>query len=108
TWSAVGSIAVMNKFSKKKDREAALNFYCFQKKEAQRNAKKQGPKTRFRRNSLPGDFGAVYKDTAQSHDLTSLFEHFLIAGIHPNANLGHVEDAFTSKKKWGANLIKLM
>ncbi|GJS47782.1 hypothetical protein Tco_0597903, partial [Tanacetum coccineum] len=63
-------------------------------------AQKQGPETRFERTSPPRDFGAVYKDTAKYQ--TSLFEHFLIAGIHPNANLRHVEDAFALKKKWEA------
>ncbi|GJW52751.1 hypothetical protein Tco_0096836 [Tanacetum coccineum] len=65
-------------------------------------AQKQGPETRFGPTSFPGDFGAVYEDTAKYPDLTSLFEHFLIACIHPNANLGPVEDAFASKKKWEA------
>ncbi|GJX58684.1 hypothetical protein Tco_0290074 [Tanacetum coccineum] len=31
------SIAVMKKFSEKKDKEATLNFYCIQKREAQQN-----------------------------------------------------------------------
>ncbi|KAL4573691.1 hypothetical protein LXL04_020506 [Taraxacum kok-saghyz] len=30
----------------------------------------------------------------------SLFEHFFIAGIHPNANLEPVEDAFAHRKTW--------
>ncbi|GKE28718.1 hypothetical protein Tco_1444102, partial [Tanacetum coccineum] len=63
-------------------------------------AQKQGPETRFGPTSFPGDFGAVYKDTAKYQ--TSLFEHFLIAGIHPNANLKPVEDAFATRKKWEA------
>ncbi|GJV91031.1 putative uDENN domain protein [Tanacetum coccineum] len=41
-------------------------------------------------------------DTTKYHDPTSLFEHFLIAGIHPNANLGPMEDAFAKRKKWEA------
>ena len=31
---------------------------------------------------------------------TSLFEHFIIAGLHPDANLEVVEDAFARRKKW--------
>lgn len=31
---------------------------------------------------------------------TSLFEHFIIAGLHPDANLEVVEDAFAKRKKW--------
>ncbi|KAI7734858.1 hypothetical protein M8C21_008796 [Ambrosia artemisiifolia] len=37
--------------------------------------------------------------TAKYQDPTSLFEHFFIAGIHPNANLEPVEDAFVTRKK---------
>lgn len=31
---------------------------------------------------------------------TSLFEHFIIAGLHPDTNLEIVEDAFAKRKKW--------
>ncbi|XP_073135449.1 uncharacterized protein [Henckelia pumila] len=31
---------------------------------------------------------------------TSLFEHFIVAGLHPDANLEVVEDAFIRRKKW--------
>lgn len=31
---------------------------------------------------------------------TSLFEHFIIAGLHPDTNLEVVEDAFARRKKW--------
>ncbi|KAB1208648.1 DENN domain-containing protein 5B [Morella rubra] len=31
---------------------------------------------------------------------TSLFEHFIIVGIHPDANLEVVEEAFAKRKKW--------
>ncbi|TYK24604.1 DENN domain-containing protein [Cucumis melo var. makuwa] len=31
---------------------------------------------------------------------TSLFEHFIIAGLHPDTNLEAVEDAFAKRKKW--------
>ncbi|XP_023764036.1 uncharacterized protein LOC111912533 isoform X2 [Lactuca sativa] len=38
--------------------------------------------------------------TTKYQDPSSLFEHFLIAGIHPNANLEPVEDAFAHRKIW--------
>ncbi|KAK3013808.1 hypothetical protein RJ639_009734 [Escallonia herrerae] len=31
---------------------------------------------------------------------TSLFEHFIIAGLHPDTNLEVVEDAFAKRKNW--------
>lgn len=31
---------------------------------------------------------------------TSLFEHFIIVGLHPDANLEVVEDAFSKRKRW--------
>lgn len=40
------------------------------------------------------------------HDATTLFEQFLIAGIHPNANLEPVEKAFAKRKKWEAKADK--
>ncbi|KAJ9543328.1 hypothetical protein OSB04_023035, partial [Centaurea solstitialis] len=38
-------------------------------------------------------------DITKFEDPCSLFEHFLVAGIHPNANLEPVEDAFARKKR---------
>ncbi|KAI3667977.1 hypothetical protein L6452_43048 [Arctium lappa] len=38
-------------------------------------------------------------DITKYEDPSSLFEHFLIAGIHPKANLEPVEDAFARRKK---------
>ncbi|XP_031100056.1 uncharacterized protein LOC116004232 [Ipomoea triloba] len=35
---------------------------------------------------------------------TSLFEHFIIVGLHPEANLKAAEDAFARKKKWELEL----
>ncbi|CAK7349498.1 unnamed protein product [Dovyalis caffra] len=35
---------------------------------------------------------------------TSLFEHFLVAGLHPDTNLEAVEDAFARKKKWESDM----
>lgn len=35
---------------------------------------------------------------------TSLFEHFIIAGLHSNANLDVVEDAFAKRKKWESDM----
>lgn len=34
----------------------------------------------------------------------SLFENFIIAGLHPDSNLEVVEDAFALKKKWESEL----
>lgn len=31
---------------------------------------------------------------------TSLFEHFVVVGLHPDANLEVVEHAFARRKKW--------
>ncbi|RAL43437.1 hypothetical protein DM860_012578 [Cuscuta australis] len=36
----------------------------------------------------------------------SLFEHFIIVGLHPEANLKAAEDAFAKKKKWELELEK--
>ncbi|GJU10661.1 hypothetical protein Tco_1133057 [Tanacetum coccineum] len=47
-------------------------------------------------------FQSRSSDTTKYQDPTPLFKHFLIAGIHPNANLGPVEDAFAKRKKWEA------
>ncbi|GJY48086.1 zinc finger, CCHC-type containing protein [Tanacetum coccineum] len=48
------------------------------------------------------DFDTDLHDTAKYQDPTSLFAHLLIAGIHPNANLRPVKDAFDTRKKWEA------
>ncbi|KAL8250028.1 hypothetical protein R6Q59_033721 [Mikania micrantha] len=45
-------------------------------------------------------------DTTKYQDTTVLFEHFLIVGIHPNANLELVVDAFAKRKKWEAKADK--
>ncbi|KAK3193332.1 hypothetical protein Dsin_024642 [Dipteronia sinensis] len=37
---------------------------------------------------------------------TSLFEHFIVAGLHPDANLESVEDAFARRKKWESEMTK--
>ena len=39
-------------------------------------------------------------------ELTSLFEHFIVAGPHPDANLEKVEDAFAREKKWKSGMEK--
>ncbi|XP_022758550.1 uncharacterized protein LOC111305354 isoform X1 [Durio zibethinus] len=36
----------------------------------------------------------------------SIFEHFIIVGIHPDANLGTVEEAFAKRKKWEMEMKK--
>lgn len=44
-------------------------------------------------------FHSKTTDTTKYQNPTALFEHFLIAGIHPNANLEPVEEAFATRKK---------
>ncbi|KAG8370845.1 hypothetical protein BUALT_Bualt13G0025700 [Buddleja alternifolia] len=39
-------------------------------------------------------------DPEKYKEPTSLFEHFVIAGLRPDANLEAVEDAFVRRKKW--------
>ncbi|KDP26451.1 hypothetical protein JCGZ_17609 [Jatropha curcas] len=39
-------------------------------------------------------------DNTKFQEPTSLFEHFVIVGLHPNANLEAVEDVFARRKKW--------
>ncbi|KAL8258999.1 hypothetical protein R6Q59_026952 [Mikania micrantha] len=47
-------------------------------------------------------FQSKSSDIANYQDPTALFEHFFIVGIHPNADLEPVEDAFVRRKKWEA------
>ncbi|KAF5741809.1 hypothetical protein HS088_TW10G00815 [Tripterygium wilfordii] len=42
----------------------------------------------------------------QYKDPTSLFEHFIIVGLHPDANLEVVENAFAKRKKWELDMKK--
>ncbi|KAG4193173.1 hypothetical protein ERO13_A07G203700v2 [Gossypium hirsutum] len=35
---------------------------------------------------------------------TSIFEHFIIAGVHPDTDLGTVEEAFAKRKKWETDM----
>ncbi|XP_048232820.1 uncharacterized protein LOC8266500 isoform X2 [Ricinus communis] len=39
-------------------------------------------------------------DITKFKEPTSLFEHFVIVGLHPDANLEAVEDVFARRKKW--------
>lgn len=39
-------------------------------------------------------------DRIKYKEPTSLFEHFIIVGLHPDTNLKIVEDAFAKRKKW--------
>ncbi|KAH7836510.1 hypothetical protein Vadar_002237 [Vaccinium darrowii] len=45
-------------------------------------------------------------DQEKYKEPTSLFEHFIIVGIHPDANLEIVEDAFAKRKKWEVQMEK--
>ncbi|XP_021763330.1 uncharacterized protein LOC110728033 isoform X1 [Chenopodium quinoa] len=46
------------------------------------------------------------QDRTQYQEPTSLFEHFIVTGLHPDANLEAVEDAFARKKRWEAGVAK--
>lgn len=39
-------------------------------------------------------------------DPTSLFEHFIVAGLHPDTNLEIVEEAYAKRKKWELEMTK--
>ncbi|GMH02544.1 hypothetical protein Nepgr_004383 [Nepenthes gracilis] len=39
-------------------------------------------------------------DRTKYNDPTSLFEHFVVTGLHPDANIEAVKDDFSRKKKW--------
>lgn len=39
-------------------------------------------------------------DNNKYKEPTSLFEHFVVVGLHPEANLELVEDAFSKRKRW--------
>ncbi|KAL3336347.1 hypothetical protein AABB24_032210 [Solanum stoloniferum] len=43
-------------------------------------------------------------DYKKYKELDSIFEHFVIVGLHPDANLEDVEDAFARRKKWEVQL----
>lgn len=45
-------------------------------------------------------------DHTKYKEPTSLFEHFIIMGLHPEANLVCVEDAFARRKKWESEMAK--
>lgn len=42
----------------------------------------------------------LLQDLTKYKEPTSLFEHFIVVGLHPDANLEVVEDAFAKRKKW--------
>uniref|UniRef100_A0A7N2N844 Uncharacterized protein n=1 Tax=Quercus lobata TaxID=97700 RepID=A0A7N2N844_QUELO len=41
-----------------------------------------------------------YHDLTKYKEPTSLFEHLIVVGLHPDANLEIVEDVFAKRKKW--------
>ncbi|XP_021279506.1 uncharacterized protein LOC110413126 isoform X1 [Herrania umbratica] len=45
-------------------------------------------------------------DQIKYEEPKSIFEHFIIVGIHPDANLGAVEEAFAKRKKWEMEMTK--
>ncbi|XP_056686888.1 uncharacterized protein [Spinacia oleracea] len=46
------------------------------------------------------------QDRTKYQEPTSLFEHFIVTGLHPDANLEAVEDAFARRKKWESEAVK--
>lgn len=44
--------------------------------------------------------GILSQDQTKHKEPTSLFEHFIIVGLHPYSNLEAVEDAYARRKKW--------
>uniref|UniRef100_A0A7N2LWP1 Uncharacterized protein n=1 Tax=Quercus lobata TaxID=97700 RepID=A0A7N2LWP1_QUELO len=44
--------------------------------------------------------GRELPDLTKYKEPTSLFEHFIVVRLHPDANLEIVEDAFAKRKKW--------
>ncbi|XP_031250200.1 uncharacterized protein LOC116108064 isoform X1 [Pistacia vera] len=45
-------------------------------------------------------------DQTKYKEPTSIFEHFIVAGLHPDSNLECVEDAFMRRKKWAFEMEK--
>ncbi|GMP90537.1 hypothetical protein CsSME_00041616 [Camellia sinensis var. sinensis] len=45
-------------------------------------------------------------DQKKYEEPISLFEHLIIVGLHPDANLDVVEDAFAKRKKWESEMQK--
>lgn len=46
------------------------------------------------------------QDRSKFQEPTSLFEHFIVTGLHPDANLEAVEHAFARQKKWEAEVAR--
>ncbi|XP_048337469.2 uncharacterized protein LOC107405233 isoform X1 [Ziziphus jujuba] len=45
-------------------------------------------------------------DQMKYQDPTSLFEHFIVAGLHPDTNLEIVEETYAKRKKWELEMTK--
>lgn len=46
------------------------------------------------------------QDRTKYQEPTSLFEHFIVTGLHPDTNLEAVENAFARRKKWEAEVAR--
>lgn len=46
------------------------------------------------------------QDHTNYKEATSLFEHFIVAGLQPETNLESVEIAFAKRKKWETEMSK--
>ncbi|KAJ8749096.1 hypothetical protein K2173_013703 [Erythroxylum novogranatense] len=70
------------------------------------NSRDQGNRSNFNPEILTNQKRQWYQLHAKDSDHTkykeptSLFEHFVIVGLHPFTNLETVEDAFVRRKKW--------
>ncbi|CAO2824150.1 unnamed protein product [Amaranthus hypochondriacus] len=47
------------------------------------------------------------QDRTKYQEPTSLFEHFIVTGLHPDSNLEAVENAFARRKKWEEEVAKI-
>lgn len=57
-------------------------------------------------DSIINNTRSSLQDHTKYKEPTSLFEHFIIVGLHPEANLVCVEDAFARRKKWESEMAK--
>ncbi|PON54584.1 DENN domain containing protein [Trema orientale] len=70
------------------------------------NSREEGRRSNFNPEVLANQKRQWYQlhskvlDRTNYKEPTSLFEHFIVAGIHPDTNLETVEDAFAKRKKW--------
>lgn len=54
--------------------------------------------------SLKSNWRMLLQDKFRYEQPNSIFEHFIIAGVHPETDLGTVEEAFAKRKKWETDM----